>query len=152
MAIVANLLFRLSWTLSISPTIINHVKSPLIPLLIGTLEILRRCMWNFFRIEKEHIVNCRNYAVTKDIQKDIDRLSESGDVMEGEGETENSLPYFINSKESGIHEVDIVVRDSVEEVKRGDVSQLQEQYPVLVKKERELIDQYNTLIQPLLTQ
>jgi hypothetical protein len=31
-------------------------------------------MWNFFRIEKEHIIYCKNYAATPDIFKQIDSI------------------------------------------------------------------------------
>ncbi len=35
---------------------------------MGSLEILRRCMWNFFRLENEHLNNCGQYRATRDIR------------------------------------------------------------------------------------
>ena len=51
--IFLNLIFRCSWTLTISPSVVRLIpKSTFLPFLTGLIEILRRCMWNFFRIEK----------------------------------------------------------------------------------------------------
>jgi xenotropic and polytropic retrovirus receptor 1 len=50
-AIGINLIFRCSWTLTISPSVLVLIpKSTFLPFLTGFIEILRRCMWNFFRI------------------------------------------------------------------------------------------------------
>lgn len=52
-AIGINLIMRSSWTLTISASITNIIpKSTFLPFFIGLIEILRRCMWNFFRVEK----------------------------------------------------------------------------------------------------
>jgi hypothetical protein len=46
-------------------------KSTFLPFLTGLIEILRRCMWNFFRIEKEHVINCAAYSIIKEKPEDI---------------------------------------------------------------------------------
>jgi hypothetical protein len=51
--------------------ITNYLESAVLLMVIGMIEIIRRCMWNFFRIEKEHIIYCKNYAATPDIFKQI---------------------------------------------------------------------------------
>ena len=57
-AISANFLLRMSWTFSISPAIMEKIMRPeLFYLIVGFLEQFRRCMWNLFRVEKEHIAN-----------------------------------------------------------------------------------------------
>jgi hypothetical protein len=50
------------------------MESAVLLMVIGVIEIVRRCMWNFFRIEKEHIIYCKNYAATPDIFKQIDSI------------------------------------------------------------------------------
>ena len=48
-------------------------------MLVSFLELLRRAIWNFLRVEKEHINNCANFKsidqldlpfIIKDINKD----------------------------------------------------------------------------------
>jgi hypothetical protein len=71
-AIFLNLIFRCSWTLTISPSVIHLIpKSTFLPFLTGLIEIFRRCMWNFFRIEKEHVINCASYSIIKEKPDDI---------------------------------------------------------------------------------
>lgn len=66
-AIVVNLLLRYSWTLTISPYVVVLIpKSTFLPFLTGFLEIFRRCMWNFFRVEKEHVANCSSFSIVKE--------------------------------------------------------------------------------------
>jgi hypothetical protein len=63
---VVNLIFRCSWTLTISPSVIQLIpKSTILPLVTGLIEIIRRTIWNFLRIEKEHIANANTYTVIK---------------------------------------------------------------------------------------
>lgn len=73
---IANLILRWMW-------IIRYYKSPSYPwafAMWASLEIFRRFLWNFFRMENEHVSNTENYRATrlapvpqKDISKwDID--------------------------------------------------------------------------------
>lgn len=55
--------------------ITNYLESAVLLMVIGMIEIIRRCMWNFFRIEKEHIIYCKNYAATPDIFKQIEIIN-----------------------------------------------------------------------------
>jgi hypothetical protein len=61
-----NLVMRCSWTLTISPSVVQLIpKSTFLPFVTGLIEILRRCIWNFFRIEKEHVINSKSFTVIK---------------------------------------------------------------------------------------
>jgi len=61
-AIVVNLFLRFAWILTISPGIVSKIMRPeLFTLIIGSLEMLRRSIWNFLRVEKEFILNSENY-------------------------------------------------------------------------------------------
>ena len=57
---VANFFLRLSWVLTFSPSIVAafNVKPIVFTLIVGSLEIIRRSLWNLLRVEKEHIANC----------------------------------------------------------------------------------------------
>lgn len=52
--VAANLLLRLSWIFTLSPNIVAsfHIMPSLFTLLIGSLEIVRRGVWNLLRVEK----------------------------------------------------------------------------------------------------
>ncbi len=56
---VTNLIFRLVWTLTLSPAIIDVFgDSALFSFLSGSIEISRRGIWNLLRVEREHLANC----------------------------------------------------------------------------------------------
>jgi hypothetical protein len=57
---VANLVMRFMWTLSISPSalgVILPAQDFLFSTIIAGVEILRRAMWNIFRLENEQLNN-----------------------------------------------------------------------------------------------
>ena len=67
-AMSLNLLLRFGWTLSISPDIVaGFIRPEIFAFFIAFLEMLRRCIWNFFRVEKEHIQNCGIFKAVQDI-------------------------------------------------------------------------------------
>jgi hypothetical protein len=61
--IVANLLLRFVWVLSISPEIVEafNLAPVFFSMLVAALELIRRSLWNFLRVEKEHLANCRSF-------------------------------------------------------------------------------------------
>lgn len=58
-AMIINLFLRLTWVFSISPDIVDKigVNRDIFSLIIALAEMFRRCIWNFFRVEKQHIHN-----------------------------------------------------------------------------------------------
>lgn len=59
LAIIFNLILRFSWTLSLSIGIIEDFRrKEMVIFVVGFLEMFRRAIWNFFRVEKEHVNNC----------------------------------------------------------------------------------------------
>jgi len=67
---------RLAWTLSISPDIINKIVRPeLITLFVGIIEILRRALWNFLRVEKEHLVNVGSFQAVPKIHLPYENIN-----------------------------------------------------------------------------
>ncbi|KAF9190661.1 hypothetical protein BGZ50_000123 [Haplosporangium sp. Z 11] len=64
MAIVCDLLARFSWVMRLVPTSINTM---ILAFSLALVEVLRRWMWNFFRLENEHLNNCGQFRAIKDI-------------------------------------------------------------------------------------
>ncbi len=87
-AIIEDLILRFGWTLSVSLTEIGVVNSYLIVSILAPLELFRylirneslskvliinnncfvsRFVWNFFRLENEHLNNCGEFRAVRDI-------------------------------------------------------------------------------------
>lgn len=55
LVMLLNLALRLSWSLRLSAHLYVHATAPALTLLLELLEIFRRFLWNFLRIEWECI-------------------------------------------------------------------------------------------------
>jgi hypothetical protein len=65
----ANLIMRLAWIMTISPSFADMFGNPsLLTFVTGSIEIIRRGIWNLLRIEKEHLVNCKEFRAIPDIK------------------------------------------------------------------------------------
>ena len=69
LAILADVIFRFLWTLTITVSISNTtpLHSEFFRLILATCEIFRRFIWNFFRLENEHLNNCGQFRAVRDI-------------------------------------------------------------------------------------
>lgn len=66
---ISNLFLRFMWILSMSPEMVAHLIRPeLLSLMIFSLEVLRRGMWNFIRVEYKHIDICKEFKVTMNVE------------------------------------------------------------------------------------
>lgn len=69
MAIVSNFIFRCSWVLTISNGVNPFgLQKELFTLICGFIEMLRRAIWNFLRVEKEHIFNTDLYKLYEEVR------------------------------------------------------------------------------------
>lgn len=66
-AIVQDLLLRFGWTLNLSLTEVGAIPPDLITLVLAPCEIIRRFLWNFYRLENEHLNNCGEFRAVRDI-------------------------------------------------------------------------------------
>lgn len=74
-AIAINLLFRFSWILSLSSAVVDKtMRKELYTFLLGFIEMTRRSIWNFFRVEKEHIANCGLFRVVENYKLPYDNI------------------------------------------------------------------------------
>lgn len=68
-AIVVNLFLRFMWVLTVSPDVVyRFIRPEFFLFLIYLMEVLRRGMWNFIRVEYKHIDICKEFKVTLDIE------------------------------------------------------------------------------------
>lgn len=65
--IVSDFILRFGWTLNLSLTSMGAIPPDLITLVLAPLEIFRRFLWNFYRLENEHLNNCGEFRAVRDI-------------------------------------------------------------------------------------
>ncbi|KAF2898457.1 hypothetical protein ILUMI_07715 [Ignelater luminosus] len=66
-AIIEDLVLRFIWALSLYLTEMGYVTSDLMTSVLSPLEVFRRFVWNFFRLENEHLNNCGKFRAVRDI-------------------------------------------------------------------------------------
>lgn len=66
-AIVEDIILRFGWTLSISLIEAGYIESDLMITILSPLEVFRRFIWNYFRLENEHLNNCGKFRAVRDI-------------------------------------------------------------------------------------
>ncbi|KAI1891935.1 hypothetical protein AGOR_G00148830 [Albula goreensis] len=68
-AIVEDVILRFAWTIQISLTTMSVFPSAsdVLATILAPLEVFRRFVWNFFRLENEHLNNCGEFRAVRDI-------------------------------------------------------------------------------------
>eukprot|EP00731_Ephydatia_muelleri_P024814 Em0016g1085a len=68
LAIIEDLILRSLWTLNISVGQLGPKwQATILTTILALMETFRRIVWNFFRLENEHLNNCDQYRVVRDI-------------------------------------------------------------------------------------
>lgn len=58
---------RFGWAFSLSLTEMGYIHGDLMLSILAPLEVFRRFVWNFFRLENEHLNNCGKFRAVRDI-------------------------------------------------------------------------------------
>uniref|UniRef100_A0A8D0W2N1 EXS domain-containing protein n=1 Tax=Sus scrofa TaxID=9823 RepID=A0A8D0W2N1_PIG len=68
-AIIEDVILRFAWTIQISITTTTSLphSGDIIATVFAPLEVFRRFVWNFFRLENEHLNNCGEFRAVRDI-------------------------------------------------------------------------------------
>ncbi|XP_074078274.1 solute carrier family 53 member 1 isoform X1 [Macrotis lagotis] len=68
-AIIEDVILRFSWTIQIYVITLNLTPyvGDIISTVFAPLEVFRRFVWNFFRLENEHLNNCGEFRAVRDI-------------------------------------------------------------------------------------
>jgi len=107
---VEDLIFRSFWTLTIS--VGDAGASVLDGIYLGTilsmLEVGRRFVWNFFRLENEHLNNCGQFRVIRDISvHPIDPKELMLNEEEGGGDSEQAKREQENQRKISLKLVEV---------------------------------------------
>ncbi|KAK9880900.1 hypothetical protein WA026_013231 [Henosepilachna vigintioctopunctata] len=65
--VVEDFVLRFAWAFSMSLTEMGYVHADLMVTILAPLEVFRRFIWNFFRLENEHLNNCGKFRAVRDI-------------------------------------------------------------------------------------
>ena len=66
-AIIEDFILRFAWIASFVLVECGYVSSDLMTSVVAPLEVFRRFVWNFFRLENEHLNNCGKFRAVRDI-------------------------------------------------------------------------------------
>ncbi|KAK3921286.1 Xenotropic and polytropic retrovirus receptor 1 [Frankliniella fusca] len=79
--IVEDLLLRFGWVFSLSLSELGYVHGELMVTILSPLEVFRRFVWNFFRLENEHLNNCGKFRAVRDISVAPMETSDQGLIL-----------------------------------------------------------------------
>lgn len=66
-AIAEDFFLRYVWMLGFAMTELKFISGDLLTSILAPLEVFRRFVWNFFRLENEHLNNCGKFRAVRDI-------------------------------------------------------------------------------------
>ncbi|KAL6442743.1 hypothetical protein ACFW04_002670 [Cataglyphis niger] len=66
-AIIEDFILRFIWIASFILVECKYISSDLMTSIVAPLEVFRRFVWNFFRLENEHLNNCGKFRAVRDI-------------------------------------------------------------------------------------
>uniref|UniRef100_A0A8C7L3U2 Xenotropic and polytropic retrovirus receptor 1 homolog n=1 Tax=Oncorhynchus kisutch TaxID=8019 RepID=A0A8C7L3U2_ONCKI len=68
-AILEDVLLRFAWTIPLFLSTVSGIPSAadILATILAPLEVFRRFVWNFFRLENEHLNNCGEFRAVRDI-------------------------------------------------------------------------------------
>lgn len=64
---VEDFVLRFAWAIAFGLVENNIISPDLITSILAPLEVFRRFVWNFFRLENEHLNNCGKFRAVRDI-------------------------------------------------------------------------------------
>ncbi|XP_074593673.1 solute carrier family 53 member 1-like isoform X2 [Brevipalpus obovatus] len=99
-AMIEDFILRFGWTLSVSLTEIGVVHADLMLSILAPLEIFRRFMWNFFRLENEHLNNCGEFRAVRDISIAPIDVSDQAKLIKLMDEPDGSIHRLIKPRKT----------------------------------------------------
>ncbi|KAL3068428.1 hypothetical protein niasHT_030719 [Heterodera trifolii] len=66
-AILEDFVLRLSWVMNVSLAEAWTLQGDFLVCIMAPLEVIRRFIWNYFRLENEHVNNCGQFRAVRDI-------------------------------------------------------------------------------------
>uniref|UniRef100_A0A1I8AV11 Xenotropic and polytropic retrovirus receptor 1 n=1 Tax=Steinernema glaseri TaxID=37863 RepID=A0A1I8AV11_9BILA len=89
LAVAEDFVLRLSWVMNVSLGEAWTLEADLLTCITAPLEVFRRFIWNYLRLENEHVNNCGQFRAVRDIsvkpirKGDLDALLTKMDQLDG---------------------------------------------------------------------
>jgi len=98
-AILSDVIFRFLWTLTVSIGNAGFLHNEFFTLFLATCEVIRRFIWNFFRLENEHLNNVGEFRAVRDISiKVMEQKKEKKEKKENKHEAAYDHPIDIEDE------------------------------------------------------
>ncbi|XP_071802189.1 xenotropic and polytropic retrovirus receptor 1 homolog [Asterias amurensis] len=100
---IEDFLLRFTWTITVSIGQLDLVHGDILLSLLAPLEVFRRFVWNFFRLENEHLNNCGQFRAVRDIsiKPDKEKEEENPKSMEAMMDDEGQVPLLKHKESKG---------------------------------------------------
>ncbi|VDP22756.1 unnamed protein product [Soboliphyme baturini] len=104
LAIVIDFFLRITWVLNVSLGDAWLTEADVLLSVTAPLECFRRFIWNFFRLENEHLNNCGQFRAVRDIslhplnKGDVDELENMVDEEEGVSHRDSDFQAILSKK------------------------------------------------------
>lgn len=88
-AVIEDTILRFAWTLTVTLAEQKIIDPDILTSILASLEVIRRYIWNYFRLENEHLNNCGQFRAVRDISiapiatNDLALLQQMMDDLEG---------------------------------------------------------------------
>ncbi|RDD44460.1 Xenotropic and polytropic retrovirus receptor 1-like protein [Trichoplax sp. H2] len=109
LAMIANLVLRFAWTITVSVGELNLLDSDLLITILASFEVFRRFIWNLFRLENEHLNNCGQFRATRNISiKPLYKVNDDDvedDYDDEDIVTSSSQKTKLRNRRSGVYAV-----------------------------------------------
>ncbi len=112
LAIIEDLIFRSLWTLNISvgEAGTQWLEGNAVGTVLAIMEVFRRFIWNFFRVENEHLNNCGDFRVVRDIS--IHPINPTEVVLDDEEGVEPAMRHHLALEQRRLSNNLLQVRNS----------------------------------------
>lgn len=134
--IVTDVILRFLWVLSVSPEIMYQmIKPEFLALTLFTLEMFRRGMWNFIRVEYEHLDMLKKFQISYYEELPFIKTS-TGDFIINEDNLINIIKFEKEDK------IKLELRQIFSEVKKKNKTQDFKQLQNSAEKLEKYLDEY----------
>ena len=75
LVLITNVFLRFIWVLSVSPEVLSSfIRPEFLMVIVYSMEVIRRGMWNFIRVELQHIQICKEFRVVNYVELPFKKL------------------------------------------------------------------------------
>ncbi|XP_072018125.1 LOW QUALITY PROTEIN: xenotropic and polytropic retrovirus receptor 1 homolog [Amphiura filiformis] len=104
-AIIEDFFLRFTWTLTVSIGQLGYLEGDILVSILAPLEVFRRFVWNFFRLENEHLNNCGQFRAVRDISIKPDKEVLNPKSMEQMMDDESTIPLMKSKTDTDLFDL-----------------------------------------------